>query len=381
MKQTITRLLLLALALLPGLASAQKQLGDFIQGQTIRCPWATFDKSGNSATPGTAGTLYVYKDAATGTEKAIVADLSGTDTRAIDGNAGDHEANFATTDAFFATDADYVVRARGTVVDSQTINAPLCLFSIEHHFPLKGYILLHATEATGETSTTSQIELTGDVITSNDQYKYNRLWDVTDGWDRAIVGSNAAGDYLTIYPDAPAAPTNGATLYITKDLIYPVNFFDPASTGVTVTKVGATPGTATALSDQAGANFADVFNNGGSASGTNARIGAIATAVTPVDLGSGATSLSQNIQDAGGMVSHGTCSAGSSTTTCIDSALTQADNYWNNWTRIEVEGMPARCVRGFLASTDALSWPQALPATAANVKYRLFNDPSCRNTP
>ena len=381
MNKLIVRIFLCFAALLPALASAQKPLGDFIVGQTIRCPWATFDKSGNSATPGTAGTLYVYKDGATGTEKAIVGDLSGTDTRGIDGNAGDHETNFPTTDAFFAADADYVIRARGTVVDSQTINAPLCMFSLEHHFPLKGYILLHTSESTGSSSTVGKVYLQGSPITADNKYQYNRLWDPADGWSRAIVSSAMSDNSVTIYPDAPAAPTNGTTLYVTLDVIYPVNFFDPTASTVIVGAFGATAGGATAITNVAGSNIAAVFDNGGAGVSANARIGTIADNVTGVDLLGGGTTLAANIRDASGMLAYGLCSGGSTKSTCINASLTQADNFWSNWTMIVVQGQPPRCVRSFTASTDALGWPQDLPNTAASQKFILLAAPECRSPP
>jgi hypothetical protein len=206
---------------------------------------------------------------------------------------------------------------------------------------------------------------------------------VTDGWDRAITDSNAANDTLTIYPPAPANPTNGATLYIVKDVVYPVNFFDPTTQQVDVGKLAGVT-----LSPQAGTNINDVFNNGGSSTGTSDRISAIGGNVstiatnlgTPTDFGSGAT-VAANIKDASGMMAFGTCDAMSTTTTCRNASLTQADNYWTNWTMIIVAGQPARCIRSFIASTDQLGWPQALPSTAASQKFVLLAAPECRNAP
>jgi hypothetical protein len=367
--------LLCSFALLPSLASAQKVLGDFILGQSVVCPWNTYDKSGNSATPGTAGTLYVSKDGDTATEKSVVANLSGTDTRAVDGDAGRHRAVIPTTDAYFVPDTTYEVVARGTVVDSQTFSSSICFFTIERMYPLRGAIQLRAKETSGQTSTVSQVYITAvyptsDPVPSDGKWTAYRLWDFTDGWDRAIINSNAASDYLTIYPDAPAAPTDQAVLYITRDVIYPANLFNPATQTVVVGGMGATVAGSTAFTDNSGANAKAFFDNGGASIDSNSRLGTIGTNVANI-----ATAENAYVLKAG------TCSIASATTNCIDAALTQADGYWSNWSAIVVTGFPPRCVRGFSNSTHTLSWPEALPSSTANVTYQLIAAPQCRTYP
>lgn len=366
----IRKIFLCAALLMPSLVWAQNILGDFVLGDPVVCPWRTFDKSGNSANPGTAGTLYVSKDGDTSTEKAVVADLSGTDTRGVDSRPGRHRATFPTTNAYFTVGSTYEVFANGTIVDGQTIDTAVCFFSIEKMFPLKGAILLHATEDSGQASTTSQIELTGNVITSDDQYKYNRLWDVTDGWDRAIIGSNAAGDYLSIYPDAPAAPTNGATLYITKDVVYPIDFFNPTTTPVWVNKFGATAGGASAITDTGGANLATFANNGGGAVGTNAQMGTIATNLT--------TAIADLNRIIGGTAIFETAvSSVTNQTTLISIGSPGADSYYLNKRiciqQIGTGTIDCAWVNGFVNSTKTWTLSNALRFTvAANDIIRII---------
>jgi hypothetical protein len=287
----MTRLLLCALLLLPVFAQAQPvNLGDYFLGDTVRCPWATYKPStGDSIARATAGTATVYVDNGAGNGFNTVESATGlTDTSGFDSKTGAHVETVAATAANgFASGKDYAIMVQSTTITDTatvTINVWPCIFSIENHAPLKGWILGTFAEDSGRSSTVSQVFLPGNPITADNQYQFNRLWDVTDGWDRAIVSSNAASDYLSIYPDAPAAPTDQAVLRVTRDVVYPINFFDPATTGVTVTKMGASVGGATALTNNAGANFGSTFDQAGTpVSGTShfiSNIGANAAAGT-----------------------------------------------------------------------------------------------------
>lgn len=103
-------------------------LGDILEDQTVHFKWNSNDISGASITRATDGTIYVYKDDATGTEVTT----GVTDTEDHDSLTGVHHCKIVTTDAFYATGADYFVVLKAATIDGQTVNACLAHFSIEN---------------------------------------------------------------------------------------------------------------------------------------------------------------------------------------------------------------------------------------------------------
>lgn len=114
-------------------------LGDWTEDSEHFFTWPTNDASGASITRATDGTVKVYKDGATGTETVV----GVTDGEDHDGLTGVHLVTIDTSDAFYATGADYHVILVGAVIDGETVNVPLAHFSIQNRYnpPLTGVVL------------------------------------------------------------------------------------------------------------------------------------------------------------------------------------------------------------------------------------------------
>lgn len=101
--------------------------GDIAEDATIEIPFNTNDSNGAAVTF-TGTTVKVYKDSATGTEVTTGVTLS----KDHDGITGTHLVTVICTDAFYATGSNYLVQLQAATIDSQTVNAWLGYFSIEH---------------------------------------------------------------------------------------------------------------------------------------------------------------------------------------------------------------------------------------------------------
>ena len=109
-----------------------KYLGDYPKDSLLHFCWGTCDKSGESANPTTAGTIKVYKDDST---SEVGSPTGITDVRAFDGLTGIHNCKIdLSANAFYATGHDYSVVLTGAVVDGETVNAVLAMFSIQNRF-------------------------------------------------------------------------------------------------------------------------------------------------------------------------------------------------------------------------------------------------------
>jgi hypothetical protein len=76
----------------------------------------------------------------------------------------------------------------------------------------------------------------------------------------------------------------------------------------------------------------------------------------------------------------GTADSGS-TTTLVDSALTQADDYWNDYMLVvEFSGGTKRaCIIDFVASSDTLTVYPAFPSGVGTEQYAIVAEAACRN--
>lgn len=102
-------------------------LGDIPQDQTLYVAWSTNDSTGASVTRATDGTISVYKDdGTTQTTEGV------TDTEDFDSLTGVHMLKLVTTNAFYTPAHDYAIVLSGAVIDGQTVNTVLALFSIEN---------------------------------------------------------------------------------------------------------------------------------------------------------------------------------------------------------------------------------------------------------
>jgi hypothetical protein len=141
--------------------------------------------------------------------------------------------------------------------------------------------------------------------------------------------------------------------------------------------------------DAAAADNAESDYDGTGYAKLNSTTGLIDNGVTAAKVATGAIDADAVAADvatelatgAGMLLAFGTCDGDSTTTTCEDAALTQADGFWSNWAAIVVSGHPARCVRGFVSASDRLTWTPALTSSAASVSYRLLAAPECRSFP
>ena len=105
-------------------------LGDYKEDSTVYFCWDTFAKSGGSITRATDGTIKVYKDDGTTEGTAGI-----TDTEDFDSLTGVHNCKIdLSDDTFYAKGHDYSVVLVGAVIDGETINAVLAIFSIENRF-------------------------------------------------------------------------------------------------------------------------------------------------------------------------------------------------------------------------------------------------------
>jgi hypothetical protein len=111
-------------------------LGDFAEDATVHFIWDTNSAAGASITRATDGSIRVYKDNGT-SEKTTSNGI--TDTEDFDSLTGIHVLTIDTSNdtgdaGFWVTGSNYVVVLQGAVIDSQTVNAVLCSFSIENRF-------------------------------------------------------------------------------------------------------------------------------------------------------------------------------------------------------------------------------------------------------
>jgi hypothetical protein len=110
-------------------------IGDFAEDATVYHYFNTFDSNDPSASvtiTNLASTdLYVHKNGVDSTETTTGATVDVD----FDTQTGIHKVTVDTSaDAFYAINADYMVRMEGTTVDGATINAALFTFSIENRF-------------------------------------------------------------------------------------------------------------------------------------------------------------------------------------------------------------------------------------------------------
>lgn len=75
------------------------------------------------------------------------------------------------------------------------------------------------------------------------------------------------------------------------------------------------------------------------------------------------------------ILASGTAQSGS-TTTLVDSALTEADDFYNDWSAIIVSGYPPRCVTDF-ASGGTVTFSPALPSAVTTDAYRIVQESAC----
>ncbi len=101
--------------------------GDIEVNGTIEIPFNTNNSNGAAVTF-TGTTVKVYKDNATGTEVTTGVTLS----KDHDGITGAHIVTVVCTDAFYAVGSNYLVLLEAATIDSQTVNAWVGYFSIEH---------------------------------------------------------------------------------------------------------------------------------------------------------------------------------------------------------------------------------------------------------
>jgi hypothetical protein len=395
-------LLLLALAWCGAAHAQSTYLGDYLLGDTVRCPWSTYKPStGDSIARATAGTVTVYADNGAGNGFNTTESATGvTDTSAFDAKTGEHQAVVvASSGNGYAAGKDYAIMVQSTTITDTatvTVNAWPCNFSVENRAGTRDRIKARGSMVSG--SSTTVIQLATGTLAASHAWQGMALYDATTKETATICDSTDGGagnDTLTVSGLFSTPGATDAYQIIRTDLPASCIASVPgsglplinASTGaVVMDRAGQSGASSPAISDKTGLNLNALFDNGGIAFvGTiatfyNAATGTFTNLGTPVNMGSGA-SIAANLQDAIGIVKYGQCDVSSTTTVCNYAGLTEPDGFWNNWTAIEILGQPPRCVREFAQASHRLSWPNPSPSTAASQYFVLRAAPECRSAP
>jgi len=120
-------------------------LGDYVEGATVRFNYNTTNGLGASENPSIDGSVWVYKNSATGTEVQTGVTLDN----AFDGLAGVQNVIIDLSDVFYEIGADYHVILKAAIIDGQVINRALAEFSIENR--LMTVLKNHLTDIKGTT--------------------------------------------------------------------------------------------------------------------------------------------------------------------------------------------------------------------------------------
>jgi hypothetical protein len=393
--------LLIALGWCGHAAAQTTYLGDYLLGDTVRCPWSTYKPStGDSIARATAGTAVVYVDNGAGNGFNTAEFTTGlTDTSGFDGKTGEHtEVVVGTSANGFAVSTDYAIMIQGsTITDTGTVtfSAWPCTFSIENRSGSKNVIKDRGALSGSLASTTTTIQL-GAKVTSSNIWNGMVFRDLNTKEQALICATTDSGsaDTLTVAGLVTAPGLSDSYQIVWNNLPGTCLNAPPgsglplvdANGGVTVSHAGSSGATAPAWTDKMSSNLNTTFDNGNATfSGTisaisAAAIGAFANIGTPLNTASGAT-LAANVADMFGAAHVGVCDGFSTPTTCNNTSLTEADNFWNGWTSIIVANQPPRCVRLFTNSSHRLTFAPALPNTAASQLFVLRADPTCRTPP
>jgi len=106
-------------------------LGDYQEDSVVNFAWTTNDKNGAAINRSTKGTIKVYidDDPDSGTTMGV------TDTDALDGVVGINQCRVdLSAGSDYAKGHDYQVVLSGAVIDGESVNAVLAMFSIENRF-------------------------------------------------------------------------------------------------------------------------------------------------------------------------------------------------------------------------------------------------------
>lgn len=387
--------ILVCLPIVMAHAGAGGYVGVKYLGDKVIIDWDSFTAAGAAgATTGLAtGDISVYKQCGASafnlTKRASSSGyaLVDTDGQDIDAHTGWNAISLDTADnttaGFWQSGCDYFVNLDSITIDSQTVR-------LTARFSLDPSVLSFGTLSADSADTASaKVGTTG--ITATNQYVARVIWNVTTNEKQCITSTtNGSPDVINFAPNVP-------TIWHTSDVYrimlgdtpcYPLRQQNLDANGNAI--IGAFVDATHPVDSDMADSWRNQYKNGGAVSTiTNNNISSYLSTIqgytsvigTPVDLGTGATIVA-NIHDSNGMLAFGTCTSGS-TTTCANAVLTQGNNFWNGWQMITFPGtpLPARCIRGFNASTDTLSWPEALPSTASGQKFVLLSAPECRNAP
>jgi hypothetical protein len=275
-------LLLLSLAWC-GAASAQTYLGDYVLGDTVRCPWSTYKPStGDSIARATAGTVTVYADNGAGNGFNTAESATGvTDTSAFDAKTGEHTAVVvASSGNGYAAGKDYAIMVQATTITDTatvTVNAWPCNFSIENRAGTRGRIKARGAMVTGSTGTV--IQLATGTLPATNSWQGMSLHDVTTNEDATICSSTDGGAGNDTLSVAGLNTVPGATdsYEIVRTSIPAACISAPAGSGlplidalgaVVVSKIGASGASASSITDKAGQNLNTFFDNGGATATT-----------------------------------------------------------------------------------------------------------------
>ena len=129
MKRLILTVALLLIFIVPR-SWGGEYVGDFATSDTIYYLWSTNNANGASANRSAVGTIKVYK--ANSVTEIVTNGV--TDTSNFDSTAGLNLLTIDLDNPDYTTGAEYNVAVTGATIDSQTVNAAICSFSIENRF-------------------------------------------------------------------------------------------------------------------------------------------------------------------------------------------------------------------------------------------------------
>ncbi len=168
-------------------------LGDVLPWQKVYHMWDSYAADGASLTPGTAGTISVYKDNGTTQTTTGV-----TDSRAFDSLTGMHLVTIdPTTDTtFYALGGMYHVALTGAVVDGKNVNGVLFSFSIMRDMLQKG--ITRAGTAQAATATTVTMDAPASFSNNTAAAMTCLLYNEPMGYAQSRRVSSSSGDVLTV---------------------------------------------------------------------------------------------------------------------------------------------------------------------------------------
>lgn len=378
--------------------------GDFAEDATVRYAFTTNDGSGGAVAPSSAfeaADFKIYKNGSA-TEKATTNGI--TITSPFDAETSTHIIEIDTSNdtgdsGFWATGADYwVFIGPDETVDGQTVEAFLFCFSIENRFT-------NVNKISGSSTAADNAETVYDTDFATNYDASNDRWSV----GVVSIGNNVV-TAASLATDAVTEIQSGLLTSTAFTNALPTNFGDLAITSTTGrVDVGAWVGTTVTLSsttgkpevdihsisdDSTAANNCELMFDGTGYSGGNTRLRTDMYGVQGSSLTGFAGLNAKTFLENGGSLSSSTLqdiyslrtahvvatstvdnSLADATTTVFKTALTEADDFWNDLLLVFVSGDlagQAKPILDYSQTNGTITLDEALTDVPANgVAFRI----------